>query len=237
MADDVRRHLKVVRALGAGPLPTHPLVLRGGLALRVYVGAEERPVDDVDFLSDDAFDEAVAAVHARLAEGFALESCETIWEETDHPGRRWSLAVDGAPLQLDLGFGDPRTQAERVLPYPGAEDLEVRIPAPETFWAWKVHGLFERGDGRWRAKDFWDLHLLARHGLDAGACRVALATAFASRGDDFTLMDRFLEDPAWGSSRGSRRKWRYFFERHLGREAPDMDAFVANVRGTIRAAT
>lgn len=82
--------------------------------------------------------------------------------------------------------------------------------APEVMYAWKTHGLFERGAGRWRAKDLWDLYLLQTHlMLDDATLRPAMCCAFASRGMRFAAARRFFQDE-WGRSYGSQRKWAKF---------------------------
>ena len=166
--------LEVVRVLA--PLP---LVLRGGLAMRLAVHPAERPVDDVDVLSDEPMEVARARLRAAL-EPLGVGSEEVIWAETESPGVRWQL--EGG-VQVDLGFGDPRPVRDVRLVYPDT-DVELAVVAPEVHWAWKVHGLFERGRGKWRPKDLWDLHLLQENaGLDRSRLGECLRVAFETRGD------------------------------------------------------
>lgn len=215
-----------------------PLVLRGGLAMRLSVAPAERPVDDVDVLSDEPHEIARARVRAALLGTFTIEDETTIWEESDHPGVRWALRIDRSPspepVQVDLGFGDPRGLPEVRRQYPGTA-VEVSLVAPEVHWSWKVHGLFERGPGKWRAKDLWDLHLLQAHaGLDRGLLPECLGLAFRSRRDELeSTVARFLGGP-WGESRGSRRKWTRFARRRLNGDPIALVAVRDGVRAWVR---
>ncbi len=220
--------LEVVRVLA--PLP---LVLRGGLAMRLAVHPAERPVDDVDVLSDEPMEVARERVRDALSP-LTVSSEEVIWAETESPGVRWRLA---AGVQVDLGFGDPRPIPDVRLVYPGAE-VEVSIVAPEVHWAWKVHGLFERGRGKWRPKDLWDLWLLQQNaGLDRARLGECLRVAFETRGDPLVETTQRFREGDWGETRGSQRKWRHHFLKRRGwEEAPDFFAVRADVREWLGAA-
>ncbi|MCB9599102.1 MAG: nucleotidyl transferase AbiEii/AbiGii toxin family protein [Sandaracinus sp.] len=207
-----------------------PFVLRGGLVMRLHFGPVARRVEDVDFLSDAPI--ADVEVVLRAAFGARLRSEERIWEETEFPGLRYVLDMNGSAVQLDVGFGDPRAQPDRRFVYPGTS-VEVVAVAPETLYAWKVHGLVERGVGKWRPKDLFDLDVLALHGgLDFEQVVPCLSLAFASRGDSFSLLDRFLDpEGGWGRSRGSRRKWERFERSRVG--VPSFETVVTRVRGRL----
>ncbi len=225
----------VVRRLSASDRRDR-YVLRGGLVTAALVAPRPRPVDDVDLLARvDAFDgnALVADLRAILAtdvgDGVAIgdPSTEVIWEETAFPGIRARVVVGDAPLQIDIGFGDPLCggPVERAV-VDGAPVLACRA---ETMLGWKLHGMFERGDGRWRAKDLHDLDLLLGIALDEPLVRPSIELAFSSRGDELSLVTRLLTGP-FGESRSSRRKWRLFREARAGvvdvGELPDVVARV-----------
>lgn len=220
----------LLRRLALGPARER-LVVRGSLVTARLVAPRPRPAADLDLLADGLqapprpFDPSplVAAVEALLAtpcvDGHrpALADAEVIWAETDFPGWRATVVDGDDRLQLDVGVGDPLVdgpvEAELL---PG---FAVRVVRAETMLGWKVHGLFEHGPGRWRAKDLHDVDLLLRFAaLDPDRAARALAVAFASRGDALAAIDRLL-DGDFGRSRGSRRKWRRFAE-----STPDTDA-------------
>jgi len=90
------------------------------------------------------------------------------------------------------------------------------VPAEQHF-AWKLHGLFERGRGRWRPKDLMDLIGLKRFAeLDRSLLAAPIRAAFADHGDDLAEIDR-LASGNFGTSRGSRRRWRRFVEARTDR--------------------
>lgn len=221
------------------------LVLRGGLVVRPAIAPVYREVDDVDFLALPPLDVEASAgaiaeiLGARVDDGVTYRAPETekIWEETDAPGvRAQTIArVDGeeVPIQVDLGFGDPRVAPDRELALDGQE-TPMKTAAVETVFAWKIHGLFERGHGRWRPKDLFDVWMLGqRDDLDDEILPECLRVTFESRGDTFAIMDRFLGGP-WGTSSGSRQKWKSYAEsREDGRAPMDMQEVVAEIRARV----
>lgn len=223
------------------------LVLRGGLVLRGLVAPTPRTVHDVDFLGLDPFD--AVSVQPALADILATDVGDgvsyttprfgIIWAETEHPGVRGQCAStigdQTFEIQIDVGFGDPRVAPDVPFTLPGTE-TPMMAAAAETLLAWKIHGLFERGRGQWRPKDLFDVIVLgAQDGLDHAILPECLRVAFASHGDDFGLMDRFF-DGEWGQSRGSRRKWRSYRNKHGDGVPPeDFDEVIASARRIVRA--
>ena len=194
-------HLAIVTHI-AGLPSRDRWILRGGLVMRRYLAPMPRPVEDVDYLLlvDDM--EGLR----ELARSAYDVDYETTWEETQHPALRADIPVGGASVRIDLGWGDP-------MPIPPVDmtfgDIIVRVPAAEQLFAWKVHGLFERGRGRWRAKDLYDLYgMIENADMDRDLIPECIATAFESRGDDAEAMTAVFFAGEMGLSRGSRRKWR-----------------------------
>lgn len=179
-------------------------VLRGGLLMDTWIPGR-RSVNDLDLLALGSLEEANAAIQelCKGAEQFTIIGVEKIWQETPSPGLRYALPS----LQLDVATGDPLVvPAQRTL----VEDVSVLVCAPEIMYGWKTHGLFERGEGRWRARDLWDLYLLQTYlELDSETLNRAVAVAFESRNDSFAIANRFFEDD-WGCSKGSQKKWMKF---------------------------
>lgn len=240
MASDLKEAAMLALVDRAAKEPV--LILRGGLVTRELLKPLPRPVDDVDFLALCTEAEGQETL-ARLANGrsrdfeLALESIERTWQETEFPGLRASCRAKGPGgsvlVQIDVGFGDPRAAPERALRLPGAR-YDIQAVALETMLAWKIHGMFERGDGGWRAKDLVDVHDLETRCEDRALASRCLRLAFDSRGDDFSICQRFLHGE-WGASRGSRRKWRQFRRRRAefdpSREFPeDLQELVENLR-------
>ncbi|MFP2909414.1 nucleotidyl transferase AbiEii/AbiGii toxin family protein [Pyxidicoccus sp. 3LFB2] len=199
------------------------LVLRGGLMMRRWSGPVPRPVEDLDFLARFPFDAAdtvrrlEAVLRVEVEDGFsfgALRS-EVIWAETAFPGVRVFVetrlpGVDGAfELRIDTGFGDPMDPGPAWTEYDVGEGGTARVLAcrPETLLGWKMHGLFERGKGRFRPKDLFDVYLLTRYApLETALLPRALRLAFQSRGDSLELMERLMVGE-FGRSPWSNEKW------------------------------
>jgi hypothetical protein len=183
-------------------------VLRGSLVTALWV--PNRVARDIDFVvqgegwSASSLKQLVATVVGPLAASF-----EPIWAESPWPGWRVHLSDGAHRVQVDFGWGDPLAIApERQL----VHQVELPVVVPEVMLAWKIHGLVELGPrGRWSAKTLADLVLIHQHArLDAAKLRAALALSFSSRQMHFGELDGFLDDPTWGQSRGSRKKWRSF---------------------------
>ncbi|MEM9072258.1 MAG: nucleotidyl transferase AbiEii/AbiGii toxin family protein [Myxococcota bacterium] len=205
-------------------------VLRGGLVMRAWLSPDPRPVDDVDFLvRAKTFDEVRALVVEAFPESFP-DAFEETWSETDFPALRGTLVTGDTVVQVDVGWGDPLPVPNESLTLAGSS---FEVPAREVMFAWKVHGLFERGPGRWRPKDLLDVaRMMRRCDLQTEVLSTTLVTAFQSRGDDFTVCQR-LFDGEFGRSRGSRRRWKKF--RSARPDAPDdhlalLDAVAAFLR-------
>lgn len=215
------------------------LILRGSLVTRVLCGEGRLPAD-VDYLVPGEFDErAVTELAHQIARvpdpatELRVLATEVIWAETPFPGLRAHLAGsvpegEEQTFQVDFAYGDPLAQAPLPLNVP--EVGEVRACPAETLWAWKLHGLTEYGPGKWRAKDLYDLHLLAtRVTLDETVLPGVVALAFSSRGLDLSALADFRTRDTWGCAPSSGRKWRAFGRRY------GVEADFLQVRDSVRA--
>lgn len=199
----------------------HGWVLRGSIVTAAVCDGARAPVDADHLLpGPKTLDVAAAAAAIRTVaavedEGgpITVESATPTWLVTTSPGLRVVLARGGERAQVDLAAGDPMAVAPRSLHVRGVGDLLAC--APETLFAWKLHGLVERGRGGWRAKDLFDLDLLWRAAaLDLEGTRAEVALAFAARGQAPSSLDDFRTRPGWGTSPGSQRKWARLTRRH-----------------------
>jgi hypothetical protein len=201
------------------------LVLRGSLVTRRFFPA--RACEDVDhLLLDGTADELPRAADAVIAvpdeEPLEIVAREKLWPDTALPGHR---VVFANGLQVDLGFGDPITLPPERAMIEGADVLAVR---PESMIAWKLHGLVELGPrGRWRPKDLHDLFLYASLAVDEGELRKAIPIAFSSRGHTPSLLGPLMTDATWGTSRGSRNRWKRFRKTTT---APELSEVIAKLR-------
>jgi hypothetical protein len=205
------------------------LVLRGGLVTRLWVGAERRATEDADFLGLFARD--AGAVAARLGAALAAPLpqddgvrfdpdvfAELIWQETPFPGVRAQAQAEAAglylSLQIDVGFDDPLVPPAEWVDYPtllpGAPARVLACRA-ETLVGWKLHGLFEHGAHRWRAKDLYDLLLLTRHApLRAEDLVEAIRVAFESRSQPLEDVLGVVYNPSWWATDKARERWAKF---------------------------
>lgn len=221
----VRAAMGLLRRLARSPI-AEELILRGGMMMRLWSGPVPRPVEDIDFLARFPFDAAATVArlesicHLDAGDGlrFGALRSEVIWAETAFPGVRAfvEVALPGMEppfeLRIDTGFGDPMDPPAAWMEHPLEEGESARVLAcrPETLFAWKVHGLFERGPGRFRPKDLFDVYLLAKHApLDPALLPRALRLAFDSRGDSLTLTSRLVAGE-FGRSPWSLEKWARF---------------------------
>jgi hypothetical protein len=229
----LRAGAAVLRRLARTP-ERESFVLRGGLMMRLWSGPVPRPVEDLDFLGRfpvDAADtvtrlESVLRIGVEDGFSFGALKSEVIWAETAFPGVRVFVetrlpGVDGSfELRIDTGFGDPMDPGPAWTEYDVGEAEAARVLAcrPETLLGWKVHGLFERGKGRFRPKDLFDVYLLTRYApLDVPLLPRALRLAFESRGDSLALMERLMAGE-FGRSPWSHEKWaRYRHSQPEGR--------------------
>jgi hypothetical protein len=207
------------------------LVLRGSLVTRRFFPS--RKCEDVDhLLLDGTADELQRAADAVIAvpdeEPLEIVAREKLWPEMELPGHR---VVFANGLQVDIGFGDPITAPPERVAVEGANVLCVR---PESMIAWKMHGLVELGErGRWRPKDLHDLFLYASLAVDEAEVKKALPVAFSSRGHSPSLLAALMNEPTWGTSRGSRNRWKRF-RRDEVPTAPDLPDVIAKVRARFR---
>ncbi|MFP2925821.1 nucleotidyl transferase AbiEii/AbiGii toxin family protein [Pyxidicoccus sp. 3LG] len=245
----LRAGAAVLRRLARSP-EVEALVLRGGLMMRLWSGPVPRPVEDLDFLARFPFDAAdtvkrlESVLRLDVGDGFTFGTArsEVIWAETAFPGVRVFVearlpGVAGAfELRIDTGFGDPMDPGPAWTEYDVGEGGTARVLAcrPETLLGWKVHGLFERGKGRFRPKDLFDVYLLTRHApLESALLPRALRLAFDSRGDSLELMERLMAGE-FGRSPWSHEKWaRYRSSRPEGRPESLADV-VSAVATTLR---
>jgi Nucleotidyl transferase AbiEii toxin, Type IV TA system len=199
------------------------LVLRGSILTRALCGDHSREPQDVDYLLlEQPFNaqttEKLALEISRIPDhstDLMLESCNTIWADTPYPGLRVNLIgrvgnFELQSMQVDFACDDPLSMPPRMLELEGVG--QVLTCAPETLFAWKLHGLVEFGRGRWKPKDLFDLDLLLSNlEFDKAELLTAIELAFTSRDMHINELGDFRTRDSWGcSSRSGRTKWRSF---------------------------
>ncbi|MCB9675333.1 MAG: nucleotidyl transferase AbiEii/AbiGii toxin family protein [Alphaproteobacteria bacterium] len=207
-------------------LPWDAHVLRGSLLTRQWVAPFPRRAGDLDLAGkgDDRVEATADALLPPLAAdvgdgvAFRVEACRAtgIWRETPgFPGVRLALravAFDRpVAVTVDVGFGDPLVPPAEPFTYAPlvGTPIDVRAVARTTMVAWKLHGLAEWGEVRWRPKDLLDLWLLTPLDDDPDTVAGALRAAFTSRGFDPRDAERVLAG-AWWAGPAAQMRWRRF---------------------------
>lgn len=217
------------------------LVVRGGLLTCQWLPEQRRVPHDVDFMAPAPV--PLDALSGWMREVFAVAvddgvtfspaamQTERIWAEAMTPGARLRIPARiealgwGMSLQIDVSMGDPIRPAPRMVPYravlPELGPREVFGVVPTTSLGWKVFGLFERDDDRWRPKDLCGIYqLMRRFEHDEAEVREAVGGMFAWRSEPITTLSRLLEE-GFGTSKRSRSRWRQFRREHPWPDVPD----------------
>lgn len=201
-----------------------PWLLRGSVLTRELVRPAPREIKDVDWVDPRGIDlPGWSEALPRLLEGAPpglgrVEPGVLLYPfaETPFPGARlpfsMELPVEGGSVtvesQIEVAGGDPITGQPVDLPL-GAPGAPV-----EDLFAWKTHGLFEYGRGKWRAKDLLDCALLLRHAPpDPDRLPAALRAAFRARQTSLSVAMPMILG-TWGISFSAGRKWRKFRKRY-----------------------
>ena len=227
------------------------LVLRGGMLTRLWIPAERRIAEDVDFLGLYDFDiEKTGEKFRNILKNtnkntnfvdevtFDIDSLEVtgIWLETEYPGARVNINAVfenyQKNIQIDVGFGDPIVPAAQWIDYPmlTTEKVKLQAATPETMFGWKLHGLVEQGFKRWRSKDLYDLMLFTSYiELDEIKVKAAISTAFSSRNTTLEEIYYILSTPEWWDRSKNRGKWKWYIRRKPEQNMPEFLAIVAIV--------
>ncbi|XKK41298.1 nucleotidyl transferase AbiEii/AbiGii toxin family protein [Nocardiopsis sp. ARC36] len=201
------------------------LVLRGSMAMPVWVGRAARRPRDLDFVvvpaetapfgepADRMFADLVAAVAGADAEGVSFDTggarTEGIWTYERAPGRRvvvpWS--ADGVPpgtVQVDVVFNE-------LLPVPPVRAVvagaEVPVASAELSLAWKVQWLYT--DAYPQGKDLYDAVLLGeRCRLSRGLLLPLLRAELGEAAEG--LDERRLREGAGFTGDSMAHEWEHF---------------------------
>jgi hypothetical protein len=167
-----------------------------------------------------------------------------LWQDSAFPGvrlvLRLGLETPDRDLHIDVGFNDPLVAAAEPFDYPTLFGPAARVWCcrPETMVGWKLHGLAEKGERRWRPKDLHDLWLTTGGAiLSPDDLPPAIAAAFTSRGDPVSAAAGVLSATAWWGSKRSRARWDAFCQESRDTAPPeDLAVVVATVAERLRPA-
>ena len=180
-------------------------VLKGGMLVSSMVGIHQRATMDIDatvvalpLTLEDATRTIQEIVNIDLQDGavFSITNAESIMEEHDYPGLRFTLigTLDGLrqKVKIDISTGDAITPQAIEYRYPLMfEDRSLQIMSYnlETLLAEKLETIMYRGTSNTRMRDFYDIYMLTgKPGIainDATLYRAFLATSNTRRTTGF----------------------------------------------------
>jgi hypothetical protein len=250
----VRHHILegVLRRVAQSP-HAQRFVLRGGMLTRLWVPM--RVAQDLDFAGTTTGSIEETALHFlplfrddAADDGLCFDNCafraSGIWQETEFPGVRLDLRVGlGSPnrsLQIDVGFRDPFVPPAELTDYRSLMGLSFRTWCcrPETMLGWKLHGLAEMGERRWRPKDLHDLLLLGeRFEPNPDVLAAAIASAFTSRHYRVEDAAAVFGPASWWTTKRTQVRWDEFRRASNGLAIPeDVTEVAARVAARLRPA-
>ena len=180
-------------------------VLKGGMLVSSMVGLQQRATMDIDatvvalpLTLEDATRTIQEIINIDLQDGvvFSITNAESIMEEHDYPGLRFTLigTLDGLrqKVKIDISTGDAITPRAIEYRYPLMfEDRSLQIMSYnlETLLAEKLETIMYRGTSNTRMRDFYDIYMLTgKPGIainDATLYRAFLATSNTRRTTGF----------------------------------------------------
>lgn len=206
------------------------LVVKGGFLMGALAGFEARSTKDLD---TTAWHTAVNEESVRLmfteicgvdgGDGitFKVEGIKTITEQRRYHGVKVNLVAvyEGmrVPLSVDVTAGDPITPnpVKRVFPLMlEGEVVEAWSYPTETVLAEKLETVLSRGTATSRAKDFYDLYVIASipDSYDARQLKEALRNTTEARGTSPVMDDAAATLRQIEQSNNLRKTWRSFQE-------------------------
>ena len=180
-------------------------VLKGGMLVSSMVGLQQRATMDIDatvvalpLTLEDATRTIQEIINIDLQDGvvFSITNAESIMEEHDYPGLRFTLIgtldVLRQKVKIDISTGDAITPQAIEYRYPLMfEDRSLQIMSYnlETLLAEKLETIMYRGTSNTRMRDFYDIYMLTgKPGIainDATLYRAFLATSNTRRTTGF----------------------------------------------------
>ncbi len=162
-------------------------LLKGAMLFSVWTGDLHRPTKDIDLLGFGSNDidvlvndfKIICATEADDGLIFDIESIQgvLIKEDSLYQGVRVTgfahLEKAKIGLQVDIGFGDAVTPNARLATIPSFLDFPapiMKIYPVYTVIAEKFHAMVALGLFNSRIKDFYDIWMIAIHGLKEGDC-------------------------------------------------------------------
>jgi hypothetical protein len=217
-------------------------VLRGSMLTRLW--APTRVAQDLDFAGPEVLSVEETALHFLdllrddgFGDGVRFDNdafrARGIWEGTEFPGVRLFLRAGVGEsemgLQIDVGFRDPFVPPPELVEYPALAGPPVLVWCcrAETMLGWKLHGLAELGERRWRPKDLHDLLLIGeRREFDPDILASAVTSAFTSRHYRLEDAAAVFGRASWWAEKRAQARWDAY---RRAADLPDIPEDVAQV--------
>lgn len=207
-------------------------LLKGASLFLVWNGYNYRPTRDIDLLGYGSPDPSELETMFRTLcqedrsqeDGlvFLPDSVRTerIKEDQDYEGVRIRLRAmlqnARIDLQIDIGFGDLVVPPAAMAEFPALLDSpapRMRVYPKETAFAEKLQTIVARGLANSRLKDYLDLWMLSRSGIDETSLAQAIRSTFSHRG---TAIPRELPpglSPAFSKNPDRAKQWAALIQR------------------------
>jgi hypothetical protein len=224
-------------------------ILKGALMFDVWQGPFARPTRDIDLAghTENSVERLVAIVREICQEPVAEEDGlsfptevihgERITEAAEYQGVRVHviarLGPARIPVQVDIGFGDPLVPGSTLVRLPTLLDFpppELLGYSRESAIAEKFQAMVYLGEINSRMKDFYDIWLLAMHGVyDGPILAQALRATFEHRQTALQALPVALTS-VFSERRDKQAQWRAFVRRiDASGEAPSLAEAVRGI--------
>lgn len=214
-------------------------VLKGATLFTLWGGSLYRPTRDLDFTGYGSGD--IHGVLGRIADiclfrvpddGMSFDAttlrAAPIREEVEYGGLRTvfdaRLGSAQIRMQVDVGFGNAIEPPPADADFPTLLDAaapHIRAYPHEAVVAEKLHAMVMLGERNSRYKDFYDLHVLARHfRFEGAALERSIAATFERR---LTTIDAALPAalaPRFYADAARAEQWRAYLTRNALPGAP-----------------
>lgn len=217
----------------------HQLILKGASLFAIWGGNLYRATRDLDFTGYGSSDagEVLAMLREVCAPSSAGDelvfdgttlTAEPIRDDNEYHGLRVRLEArlggSRIPVQIDIGFANAIEPAPREETYPTLlDDPPPRILAypQEAVVAEKLHAAVVLGERNSRYKDFYDLHVLARHfTFDGERLARAIGATFQRRRTVIETAIPAALTPRFYADGARATQWRAYLARNSLPGAP-----------------
>lgn len=215
-------------------------VLKGAMLFTLWGQGLARPTRDLDLLGSGVSGvEDVRMVFRALCGTIVPEDgltfspgrvrAERILARQEYVGVR--VKVEAAlkrsviPVQVDVGFGDKVVPAPRIESFPvllGGPEPRIHAYPKEAVVAEKLHAMIRHGDRNTRAKDFYDLYVMAKaFPFDGSVLSRAIVATFRRRATPLAVIAEHSLTLAWYALPERMEFWKAYLRRDELTGAPE----------------